>query len=307
MCIEHMVGMKGICDNNDAMYLVDDMGLSIKIAAGTSDIRYQNGKELFERKRKQAWQSVLQDVEFRGFKNDQILKSFKIEASETEEVTGGTKNIVFEISDNCELSGIFISYLLIDSVSEGQTTITINGDSYTINVVAGINKLNVNTLYSDLITISSDLDNITVNSGKGIVTFNGSTNCAQSIGETYGLTIVGDKRCDISQYLCRFPDKVGKALLYKTAALMYKELMLTTALSEILFVKDKSTIMTELASLDSDENLYQFEDKIAVSDTIKVARGKYQKQIDYLNRVLPKPKCGCCLQAVKSQYLISIP
>jgi hypothetical protein len=65
--------------------------------------------------------------------------------------------------------------------------------------------------------------------------------------------------------------------------------------------------MTEIASLDSDENLFQYDDKIAVIDTIKVAKGKYQKQIDIINRQLPLPKCLCCLQAVKSQYLVSIP
>jgi hypothetical protein len=171
----------------------------------------------------------------------------------------------------------------------------------------GMLKIAVNKLFTSEIEIEIDLANISVNNGRGEVYTDGRGACSSTIANTYGISIIADYRCDIEHYLCRFPDKVGRALVLKTAAMMYKEMMYTSKLAEILFVKDKETIMTEIAYLDSSMNLFAFEDKAFVGGKPQVADGKYQEQISYLNRVLPAPKCMCCVQCVGSFYSISIP
>jgi hypothetical protein len=307
MCYEYIVGIKGLCDDKSPLYYVDDFGISLQDASNMSDTRYLNGKEMFTRKLKLAWQSLIQDVIIKGFKHDHVMQSFLITNAATDTLTGGTKTLMIGFTDNCELTGVYINKIVVDAAVGGATTITINGDTYSATLTTGLNTIYVNKTYDKQVSISIDLSAITVNTGKATLTSNGNSACMSSVGESYGMSVTGDYRCNIESYLCRFPDKIGLALAYKTTALLYKELMLTTSLSEILFVKDKQSIMTEIASLDSDENLFQYDDKTAVTDTIKVAKGKYQKQIDIINRQLPLPKCLCCLQAVKSQYLVSIP
>lgn len=307
MCYEYIVGIKGLCDDKSPLYYVDDFGISLKTASQLTDARYKNGTEMFNRKLKLAWQSLIQDVIIKGYKHDHIMQSFTVSNEGTETLTGGTKTVIIGFTDNCELTGTYINKVVVNVDTGGATTITINGDEFAATLVSGLNTIYINKTYDKQVSISIDLSAITVNSGKSVITSNANTACIQSNGESYGMAIVGDYRCNIESYLCRFPDKIGLALAYKTTALLYKEMMLSTSLADIIFVKEKDSIMTEIASLDSDENLFQYDDKVFASGTAKIASGKYQKQIEIINRQLPIPKCLCCLHAVKSQYIISIP
>jgi hypothetical protein len=305
-CYTDIVGIRGLCDNAEVKYYVDDYGISLKTAASLSDERYVTGRQMFMSKLSDAWEQLKQDVVIKGFKSDQILKSWTISNTGGQDVTGGIQKVAFGIDDRCELTGIFIQSLHVDiTAATGVTSITINGvEVYSGSPTVGMLKIAVNKMFSSQIEISVDLTNITVNNGRAEVYTNGAQGCSSTIANSYGISIVADYRCDMEQYLCRFPDKIGRALLLKTAAMMYKEMMYTSKLAEILFVKDKETIMTEIAYLDSSMNLYAYEDKV---NEPKVKPGKYQEQIEYLNRVLPAPKCPCCVQCVGSFYSISIP
>ena len=304
-CYENIVGIRGLCESPSVRFYVDDWGVSLKTAANISDEKYGTGKRLFIAKRKQAWDYLLQDVVLKGYKNDQILKSFSISNDGKTQIAGqGTVSLDF--TDNCELTGVFITSIEVDVHTAGASTIEINTEEvYSGTLAVGLNTILIGKVYPKLVSITID-GAATVNGGKGKYWTDGVGGCS-GVGETYGMAITGDYRCNIEHYLCRFPDKIGMALAIKTAALMTKEMLQTAKLAEILFVKDRSELVTELASLDSDENLYLYDDKINTSGIPRPAAGKYQKQIDYINRVIPVPKCRCCMDAVKSQYLISIP
>jgi hypothetical protein len=300
-CYENIVGIRGLCDNPTIRYYVDDWGVSLKTAANIADEKYLTGKKLFEAKRKQAWDYLVQDVVLKGFKHDKILKSFSIQSAGGTPINGvGVINLDF--TDNCELTGVFIDKIIADVITSGNVTIKINGTTvYSGPLPIGKSTIVVGKVFAKALTI--DISGTAVmNGGTGNYYTDGVSGC-YSVGETYGLSITGDYRCMIEQYLCRFPDKIGMALAIKTAALMTKEMLTTAKLAEILFVKDRQELITELASLDSSENLYVYDG----GDTSTPIAGKYQKQIEYINRVIPVPKCKCCMDAVRSSYNLSIP
>lgn len=304
-CYENIVGIRGICDGPNVRFYVDDYGVSLKTAANIADERYITGRNLFEAKRRQAWQYLLQDVVLRGYKNDSIIKSFSVVNA------GGTTipangNFSLDFSDNCELTGVFINDIQLNVVATGTLTIRINGEIvYNATPATGVLQLLVGQLFPKQILVEIS-GSATVSNGDSTYYRDGGQGC-YGVGNTYGISITGDYRCNIEQYLCRFPDKIGMALTIKTAALLYKEMLSTSRLAEILFVKDRAEIITEIASLDSSENLFKYDDKAFVGGQPIVADGKYQKQIEYINRVIPVPKCRCCMDQAKSSYNLVIP
>lgn len=305
-CYEHIVGLRGLCDGNAVRYYVDDWGISLKTSANIADERYGNGRRLFEAKRKQAWEYLLQDVVLRGYKHDQILKAFSI-ANPGGTTLAANGTIQMDFTDHCELTGVFIDSITVDVLTGGAATILVNGETvYSDTLATGFNTILIGKVYSKALTITITSATATVNGGKGDYYEDGKGGC-YGVSETYGMAVTGDYRCSIEQYLCRFPDKIGMALAMKTAALLYKEMLNTTKLAEILFMRERSEIVTELASLDSDENLFKYDDKAFVGGQPIVASGKYQKQIEYINRVIPVPKCRCCMEAVRSSYHLVIP
>lgn len=304
-CYDNIVGMRGLCDSPSVRYYVDDWGVSLKTAANIADEKYRTGKRLFEAKRKQAWEYLLQDVILKGYKNDNILKSFSIQ-SKGDTIVNATGTISIDFTENCELTGVFIDSIVANVKTAGTLAIEINNVSiFSDTLVAGTWTIPVGRVFSKALTISVT-GTAVMNGGNADYYHDGVGGC-YSVGESYGLSITGDYRCMIEQYICRFPDKIGMALAIKTAALITKEMLTTAKLAEILFVKDRQELITELASLDSSENLYQYDDKAFVGGQPIVKAGKYQQQIEYINRVIPVPKCRCCMEAVRSSYNISIP
>ncbi len=304
-CYDNIVGIRGLCDSPSVRYYVDDWGVSLKTAANIADEKYITGKRLFESKRKQAWEYLLQDVILKGYKNDNILKSFSIH-SKGDTVVNATGTISIDFTDNCELTGVFIDSIVANVQTAGTLAIEINNiPVYSDTLAAGVYTIAVGRVFSKALTI--DITGTAVMNGGNADYYNDGVIGCYSVGQTYGLSITGDYRCMIEQYICRFPDKIGMALAIKTAALITKEMLTTAKLAEILFVKDRQELITELASLDSSENLYAYDDKAFVGGQPIVKPGKYQNQIEYINRVIPVPKCRCCMEAVRSSYNISIP
>lgn len=304
-CYDNIVGIRGLCDSQNVRFYVDDWGVSLKTAANIADEKYITGKKLFEAKRKQAWEYLLQDVILKGYKNDKILKSFSIQSKGDTSISGNGV-ISIDFTDNCELTGVFIDAITTDVHTAGNATIEINGSVvYTGAVIQGKTTISVGRTFAKALTI--EISGTAVMNGGSADYYHDGVGGCYSVGETYGLSITGDYRCMIEQYLCRFPDKIGMALAIKTAALITKEMLTTAKLAEILFVKDRQELITELASLDSSENLYAYDDKAFVGGQPIVKAGKYQNQIEYINRVIPVPKCRCCMDAVRSSYNITIP
>lgn len=304
-CYDNIVGIRGLCDSPSVRYYVDDWGVSLKTAANIADEKYITGKRLFEAKRKQAWEYLLQDVVLKGYKNDNILKSFSIQ-SKADTAINATGTISIDFTDNCELTGVFIDSIVADVKTGGTLSIDINNVSvYSDTLPVGVHSIAIGRVFSKALTI--DVTGTAIMNGGNADYYHDGVGGCYSVGQTYGLSITGDYRCMIEQYICRFPDKIGMALAIKTAALLTKEMLTTTKLAEILFVKDRQELITELASLDSSENLYQYDDKAFVGGQPIVKAGKYQNQIEYINRVIPVPKCRCCMEAVRSSYNITIP
>jgi hypothetical protein len=124
-CYTDIVGIRGLCDNPAVKYYVDDYGISLKTAASLSDERYVTGRQMFHSKLADAWEQLKQDVVFKGFKHDQILKSWNIKNAGGTIVTGGIQKVAFGIDDRCELTGIFIQSLSVDiTAATGATSIT---------------------------------------------------------------------------------------------------------------------------------------------------------------------------------------
>ena len=304
-CYDNIVGIRGLCDSPSVRYYVDDWGVSLKTAANIADEKYITGRRLFEAKRKQAWEYLLQDVVLKGYKNDNILKSFSIQ-SKADTTINASGTISIDFTDNCELTGVFIDSITANVNTGGTLAISINNVSvYSDTLAAGLYSIAIGRVFSKALTI--EISGTAVMNGGNADYYHDGVGGCYSIGETYGLSITGDYRCMIEQYLCRFPDKIGMALAIKTAALITKEMLTTAKLAEILFVKDRQELITELASLDSSENLYQYDDKAFAGGQPIVKAGKYQNQIEYINRVIPVPKCRCCMEQVRSSYNISIP
>lgn len=304
-CYENIVGIRGLCESPNVRFYVDDYGVSLKTAANIADERFITGRNLFEAKRRQAWQYLLQDVVLRGYKNDSIIKSFSV-VNEGGTTIPASGSFSLDFTDNCELTGVFINAISFDVVASGSLQIKVGGEIvYTGSPATGITTVQIGQLFPKNLLIEI-LGTATLNSGNAMYYKDAGHSC-YGIGNTYGISLTGDYRCNIEQYLCRFPDKIGMALTIKTAALLYKEMLSTSRLAEILFVKDRAEIITEIASLDSSENLYQYDNKAFVGGKPIVADGKYQKQIDYINRVIPVPKCRCCMEQHKSSYNLVIP
>ena len=121
-CWDNIIGIRGLCENEEYKYYLDDYGIGLKQLTNTADDRFISGKKLFETKLNQAWESVFKDFKFNGFKSNKILNTISVgNFTENELQFIGFKGIKFTLL-KCELTSFYLNKIYL-YVKQGGTTV----------------------------------------------------------------------------------------------------------------------------------------------------------------------------------------
>lgn len=312
MCFDGIISIRGLCTTDSAKYYLDDIGIGITLAAKAADDKYRTGKNLIEAKINQAWEAVVKDIKIKDFKFDKVLNDTIVGESGEDSLAASAefRGQKFTLNKGCKLVKFFIHKVSVCVVTGGETTIKIKTATGETEIYSGTLEDNttteivVNELFPDF-QILVDNTNIEVCSGKN--TFDCSCEHRHftvtghdGTSENYGITTDLQVRCDLTDYLCKYADKLAYAVQYKAAALIWKEIRDTNRMNNILDMQSDKAV-AEMAWLDSSFNLLQYD---PATDSNYTPKGMYQKELEKIN--IPIPKCKCCMECESDSYSYSI-
>jgi len=310
-CWDNIIGIRGLCENEEYKYYLDDYGIGLKQLSKTADDKFISGKKLFKTKLNQAWESVFKDFKFNGFKSNKILNTISVgNFTENELQFIGFKGIKFTLL-KCELTSFYLNKIYL-YVKQGGTTIVkikVNGvETELFNGTVGndeVLELSVRDYISSDFEILVDGTNISVYDGT--TSYNCDCNLIYfnvSGGLNYGLKVDLQVRCNPYDYLCNYVDLLAEAVIYKLSALLWKEALDSNRFNDFLNIKlgeSNSNAITQLAWLDNTYNLLKYD----INSTNNKQKGMYQFELEKIS--IPTPDCKCCLDCEGSSYRIVLP
>jgi len=310
-CTDNIVSIRGLCDTTPALYYLDDVGISLVTAAKIADERYANGRQLVQRMIDLAWDDTFQDILIDGFQANKILNADTIGVYTTDtETATGYQGMTFTLSDDCPLLRFYLASVKLKVSVGGVTVIRLisGGVTTTLYSDTPANDELVTVYYNDFVEdgwqIQVLMTNITVYTSTNTTTDCDCTGAYYTTtGDTYGMQIAMQVKCDKENYLCQFVRPIGKAVLYKAAAKIYKEVLDSMRFNDVLNIKKENAIR-ELAWLDSTYNLIKYDPSF---DNKHYAIGMYQHELAKIS--IPVPNCPCCLECEEpNQYIpVSLP
>lgn len=315
MCYENIISIRGLCQQDNAMYYLDDIGISLLMAAKTADEKYGTGKKLIEAKIKQAWRDAFNDITFHGLEANKVLNDVTAGSISVASVApfDAFRGVKFTMDKDCILSRFFLHKVTLSVKIGGATKIVLRDSGIEYEIYNGtigndeIIEVVTNRYMSDSFQILADNKEIEVYSSLPNITCNCrdrlhfTINGTSYTSELYGITADIQVRCDKDKYLCKFVDKIGQAVLYKAAALIWKDVNDSSRLNDYLVIKKEDAI-AEMAWLDSTYNLLKYDPAVENNYTPK---GMYQKELEKLN--IPVPKCPCCMECKSDGYTMVLP
>lgn len=319
-CYDGLISIKGLCQEDDnVLYYLDDIGISLVMAANIVDPNYGTGKRLIEAKIEQGWKEVLKDIQYNGMNANKILNDDIVGVNTTDALTANAsfRGMSFALDTSCKLARFYISKVVLSVSGGGATTVRLTEGTTNTTIYTGTPADDSETeivlnQYVGNFTISADNTNIEVLSGSTITDEYSRTGCCtgteyytvtstDTAGQNYGITVYLQVRCDKDRHSCKFVDKIASAARYKIAALIWDTARNSNAFNDLLNIK-KSEAVVNLAWLDSTYNLLKYDPS---ADASYKPQGMYQKELKLLN--LPVPKCRCCLDCVNEKMNISLP
>jgi hypothetical protein len=308
-CFKNIVGINGLCENENYKYWLDDIGISFLSTVKTVDSKFNTGANLVTRKIEQAWNETFKDLTAQGFSFNKVLCEVDMKAEgQVNVLQNGTKAITISKSINRMTS---ISFHNVKFDGSGEYTLTISDGVETYSYTGEDSRLTIdNRFFGDEITIT--LEYISINNrdrySDGSCCDNSCNLSIDSDGNTYGLYFSVQETCDYESYFCKYANLIGDAVVYKAGALILKELVDSDRINDFKIVKEQD-LWTRIAYLDSSLNLYAYQNQVIQSSTstVEVKDGRYQIELARLNKILPKPKDKYCLTCVGNQYKITIP
>jgi hypothetical protein len=311
-CYDDIIGIRGLCEDKQYKYYLDDYGIGLRQLAKTSDDKYISGKKLFDTKLEQAWQSVFRDIEINGLKANKILSTSKVGKITTDEFAfTGLKGITFDAME-CELATFYLKKISLHIKQGGATQVVIRVDGIDTviynDTVANDTVIVLN--YNDYIKSDFSIlvlgDNITVYDGSTTYTCDCKRNYyTVTPTKNYGLVVDIQVRCNPYDYLCNYVDLLAIPVIYKLLALIWKESLDSNRFNDFLNIKlgdNNGNAITQLAWLDSTFNLLKYDIQ---ATKISTELGMYQIELEKLN--IPIPDCPCCLECNGTSYKLSIP
>lgn len=319
-CYDGLISIKGLCQEDDnVLYYLDDIGISLQMAAKVVDPNYGTGKRLIEAKIEQGWKEVFKDIQYKGMNANKILNDDIVGVNSTDSVAANAsyRGMTFTLDKSCKLARFYISKVVLSVANGGSTSVRLTEGTTNTTIYTGTPNDNTETeivlnQYVSDFTISADNTNIEVLSGSTVTDeYYRTGGCCETeyytvvstdtAGQSYGLTVYLQVRCDKDRHSCKFVDKIASAARYKIAALIWDTARNSNAFNDLLNIK-KSEAVVNLAWLDSTYNLLKYDPS---ADATYSPKGMYQKELALLN--LPVPKCGCCLECVNEKMVISLP
>lgn len=315
MCYEGLISIRGLCAEDTAKYYLDDIGISLLVAANTADEKYGTGKKLIEAKIKQAWEDAFNDIQFKGLEVSKTLNDVEIGVNSENGLPtySGFRGLKYKLDKNCKLSRFFIHKITLAVKIGGQTSIIIRQNGVDKTVFTGIIpdgeqvEITYNDYVEDSFQILADNTNLQVYSGTTATTcncrdkMNFTVTGSDDTNQNFGIITEIQVRCDKSKYLCKYADKIATAVRYKAAALVWKEIDESNRINDLLTIKKDDAVM-RMAWLDSTFNLIKYDPAVEKTYTPK---GVYQLELAKLN--IPIPKCPCCLECASDGYTMVLP
>jgi hypothetical protein len=318
-CYDNLVTVRNLCDSaTNTLFYLDDLGISLKGAAAVADERNVTGRQLIERKIAQAWEQVYSDISFDGYKAGSIVWGANVGENTTgyEATGGGYKGMTFTIEDNCPLAMFYLHKVTLcyeESSPDLLQIRLIDGDTeflFNATHTGGSKEVLVNRwITNQEFQIQVNTDDIAVCAG--VLTTGDCQPCKTSYvtvqsdeGKNWGLQVEVSLMCKPDRHLCKYNGFLAKAAWYKAAALIYKEFLMSTRINDYLTIKsgeNNQEVLTQMAWLDSDVNLFNFDAEGRKS----YPDGMYQKEMAKIK--VPLPSCMCCLECRGNSYNLSIP
>lgn len=309
-CTDNIVSIRGLCDDTPALYYLDDIGLSLVTAAKAADEKYANGKQLVQRMIDLAWDDIFQDVLIDGFQANKVLNADTIGVYTTDTESGtGYKGLTFTLyDDDCGLLRFFLASVTLKIATGGHTIIRIISDGVTTELYNGTpdNNTTITKYFNDWVEdgfqVQVLMDNITVYTSTATTT---DCDCRESThytytGDTSGLQVSMQVKCDKERYLCQFIRQLGKPALYKAGAKIWKVIKDTNRFNDLMNIKKDDAVM-QMAWLDSTYNLLKYDPNF---DNKHYAIGMYQQELAKLK--IPVPDCRCCLECEEPNQYVSV-
>jgi hypothetical protein len=311
-CYKDLVGLRGVCAESAMIYDLADLGISLKSASKTVDSKWISGSQMVAAKIVQAWREVLNDVLLQGYEFRKVVceKTIGSRSYLSENLTNGTGSFTLRraVSVRRETQ-LYISHLVVNGT--GNRTITITDGITTFTYTGTANSINVRKYFSER-EVDVTIAYTSVNSGVLSVVSDGACGCCSDcdvyhIGsQNYGITMDVQEVCMKDEYLCRYSEILAEAAWYKAGALILKEAMDTDRVNDFLIMKE-GNLAVNIAMLDSDLNIFKYDDKAFVGGKPNVADGKYQIALQRITRQVAYPKKGICSDCAGGSYNISLP
>lgn len=313
-CYDGLISIKGLCtETTNTLFWLDDIGISLVMAAHTASGSYTTGKNLIERKIEQGWRETFNDIQFKGMNANKILNedTVGVNSEDTLAAFTGFKGMSFELYEGCSLARFYISKITLSVVTGGATSIKLTQGTTVTTIYTGTPTDNTEVevilnQYVDDFSVTVDGTSIAVLSGSiSSECCNGSkyytATSTGTAGQNYGLQVEMQVRCDKDRHTCKFVDKIASAARYKIGGLIWKEVRDSNAFNDLLNIK-KADAITMAAWMDSSFNLLKYD---PAAETTYQPKGMYQQEMKNLN--IPVPKCKCCLECAGDSYRISLP
>tara|TARA_R110002096_G_scaffold230377_2_gene420021 strand:- start:1104 stop:2084 length:981 start_codon:yes stop_codon:yes gene_type:complete len=261
-CLDNYIGIRGLCSDTlpeSGLYINDLQSVSLKMLANIADSEQKDFLGVFNEVTTRALNEFESDVMNRSQKffrtNIQIENDKTGTFKEPYEVVSSSaefKGVGIELRDNISnYLSIYINtvQIYLDGVGTKSILIynTLDGvlmDTVTFEGVVGMNRVNINKsyptygqntnifiCYDATATNSISVDNIDYSDAaiiRGAKVSTGSSVIDSNLvydGDSYGLVVDYNIKCDISEFICSSRDAFKFALWYKFGAcLMFERL-----------------------------------------------------------------------------------
>jgi hypothetical protein len=317
-CWDNIIAVRGLCtESTDTLYWLDDLGVSLKMAAAGADEKHANGRKLVESMINQAWEDTFRKMTINGYQFNNTLDDLVVGIAGSDELTGTDfEGVNVFMNKGCKLSRFFLHSVNVHIKSGGATSVkVVEGATETViynntAVSDTVLVIPVNKHVADNFSVWVDLANVTVYGGTlGVDEYgcgcgsHGWYSITGTVeGNNAGVVLSLQVRCDKSKHLCKFVDRIASAVRYRAAAYIWKAAMHDTSrFGDYIQIKENQ-VVDQLAWLDSDFNLLKFD---PATDANYKPKGMFQKELPTLN--LPVPKCKCCIDCTGDSYRIMIP
>lgn len=308
-CTDNIVSIRGLCDDTPALYYLDDIGIGLTTVAKSTDEKYANGKQLVRRMIELAWDDVYQDILIDGFQANKVLNADTVGVYTTDTEAGtGYKGLTFTLQNNdCQLLRFYLASVTLKVATGGHTIIQVISDGVTTQLYNGTpgNDVIITKYFNDWVAdgfqVQVLMDNITVYTSTATTT---DCDCESSYysytGDTSGLQIAMQVRCDKEEYLCQFVRQIGKAVLYKAGARIWKEIKDSNRFNDLVNVKKEDAVV-QMCWLDSTYNLLKYDPNFEAKH---YAKGMYQLELEKIK--IPVPDCLCCLECEENNQYVTV-